>query len=352
MLIEQLIEKVRTENLKFRADLRDLFMDGWLVTQQMIVHKGRLLKKSQTRKSKLVLSRLVTTWLSNIAFFLRLIWLQTLVAIDSESRLTLFPSFCALPSEVAALFDSNLSRLPFLGQVVDTDLLLCTGFDSEHVVLFLCHIFTQRPMNDRKIERSDGRGFGRQQLLANSIEIFISHEKKKWLVAARNLQSIKTLLTLELSQYCKSGSMFSSSEPAATAADSQTPCVCARPTDPPKQRQRVAPRACLLISVNLRPPSATAFGKIARWQAGAQTWTQTWTLLPDQRVVKVPPKSQHKLSGVWILLNPLLLPNLSHVKYGPLIADKKDEILCKLGIGYQILPANFSASFWQKPQGH
>ena len=119
---------------------------------------------------------------SNIAFHLRPIWLQTLVAIDPESRLTSFPSFCrvfcAPPSEVAALFDSNLSRRPFLGQVVDSDLLLCTGFDSEHAVLFLCHIFTQRPMNDRKIERSDGRGFGRQQLLANSIENFISHEKK------------------------------------------------------------------------------------------------------------------------------------------------------------------------------
>ena len=35
---------------------------------------------------------------------------------------------------VAALLDSNLSRLPFLGQVVDTDLLLGTGFDLEHVV--------------------------------------------------------------------------------------------------------------------------------------------------------------------------------------------------------------------------
>ena len=117
--------------------------------------------------------------LSNIAFYLEPIWLQTLVAIDSESRVTLFPSFCAPPSEVAVLFDSNLSRLPFLGQVVDLDLLLCTGFDSEHAVLFLCHIFTQRPMTDRKIERSDGCGFGLQQLLADSFEFFISHEKKK-----------------------------------------------------------------------------------------------------------------------------------------------------------------------------
>ena len=40
---------------------------------------------------------------------------------------------------------------PFLGQVVDLGLLLCTGFDSEHVVLFLCPNFTQRQINDRKI---------------------------------------------------------------------------------------------------------------------------------------------------------------------------------------------------------
>ena len=89
----------------------------------MIVYKGRLLKKysNPSRKSKLVLSTLVTTWLSNIAFHLQSIWLQTLVAIDSESRLTSFPRFCAPPSEVAGLFDLNLSRLPFLRQVVDLD---------------------------------------------------------------------------------------------------------------------------------------------------------------------------------------------------------------------------------------
>ena len=78
--------------------------------------------------------------------------------------------------EVAVLFDLNLRRCPFLGQVVDLDLLLCTGFDLEHAVLFPCHIFTQRPMTDRKIELSYGRCFGWQQLLANSIEHLTSHE--------------------------------------------------------------------------------------------------------------------------------------------------------------------------------
>ena len=43
--------------------------------------------------------------------------------------------------------------------------------------------------------------------------------KKMWLVAARYLQSIKTFLTLELSQYRKSGSMSSSSEPVAARSD-------------------------------------------------------------------------------------------------------------------------------------
>ena len=97
---EQLIdlEKVGTENFKFRTDLQGQVMVGWSVTQQIIVYKGKLLKKSSNRKSKLVLSRLVAIWLSNITFHLQLIWLQTLVTINSESRQTLFPSFCTQPS--------------------------------------------------------------------------------------------------------------------------------------------------------------------------------------------------------------------------------------------------------------
>ena len=57
------------------------------------------------------------------------------------------------------------------------------------------------------------------------------------LVAAQNLQTIKTFLILELSQYRKSGStVFQASglRPAATAADSEMPCVCACSSDPLK----------------------------------------------------------------------------------------------------------------------
>ena len=101
-------------------------------------------------------------FLRQVAFHLRPTLLQTLVVIDSESCQTLFSSFCAQPSEVAVLLNLNLSRCQSLGQVVNLDLLLCTGFDKEHVVLFLCHILTQRPMNDCKFEQSYGRCFGQQ----------------------------------------------------------------------------------------------------------------------------------------------------------------------------------------------
>ena len=122
----------------------------------------------------------------------------TLAAIHSESCPTSYPGFCVPPSEVAVLFKSNLSTLPFLRQIVYLDLVFCTGFYnfySEHAVLFLFH---QRPMSDQKIERSNECCFGRQQLLAYSIKNVIWW--KKWLVTAQNLQSIKPLLTLKQSQ--------------------------------------------------------------------------------------------------------------------------------------------------------
>ena len=115
-LTKQLInlEKVRTDTLKFRTDLRDRVMDGWSVTpSRWMFAKAdcyKNLKIKNWSSSSQRWSLVLTTWLSNIAVYLRPIWLQTLVAIDLESRLTSFPSFCSQLSEVAALFDSNLSR--------------------------------------------------------------------------------------------------------------------------------------------------------------------------------------------------------------------------------------------------
>ena len=67
----------------------------------------------------------------NIAFHLRPIWLlnhHSIVAIDSESWQRSFQSFFAPSSEVAMLFDWNLSRQPLLGQIGDlqhADFILC-----------------------------------------------------------------------------------------------------------------------------------------------------------------------------------------------------------------------------------
>ena len=111
--------------------------------------------------------------------------------------------------------------------------------DSWYVVLFLYRIFTQRSI--WLIERlSEAMGTA---LVGNNFSPSpskISFHMKRKEVTRRG--------PIELSQYRKSGSMFSSSEPvAATAANSETPCICARPSDPRKQCRRAAPWAWPLI---------------------------------------------------------------------------------------------------------
>ena len=111
---------------------------------------------------------------------------------------------------------------------------------------------------------------------------------------------VQTFLTPEPSQYRKSGSRsepVAATRPTATAAGSETPCVGARPFDPTKLCQSAAPRARILI---LQSKSSILFWNslrewlsndwpwvIVRWLAWAWTRTQTWSLPPDQRVVKV-----------------------------------------------------------------
>ena len=128
---------------------------------------------------KLFPSMQVSAWLSDIVFPLELFWMQTLVTSNAGSCQRLFPYAFArchpnFDSEVAVLFPWDLSRLPFVGQGLQLlairfwsfrhvylDLLRCTGLDLENADLFLCHIFTQRPVNYRKIQRSCERCFRR-----------------------------------------------------------------------------------------------------------------------------------------------------------------------------------------------
>ena len=118
----------------------------------------------------------------------------------------------------------------------------------------------------------------------------------------RYLQSIKTFLIVELSQYRKSGSTFSSSEPVAASGDCSRPENALFLCSPPKLCRSAAPRAWPLM---LQSNPSIVFSNSLRewlpndrhWSAGARTWTQTWTLQPgpDQWVVVVlsatkPPK--------------------------------------------------------------
>ena len=172
----------------------------------------------------------IRAWLSNITFHLLPIWLRTLV---SKLLHTASWSCCA--------DDWNLSRRPFLGQVVYFDLLLCTGFDPEQVDMLPCP-FLLRDHEWSKIVRC----FGWQQVLANSIKNFISHnsaaEKKNTVVSDSSLlaiyKALKRFWLFNWLSITRAVAMFPQASqlwPAATAANSETPCVCARPCNPPKQ---------------------------------------------------------------------------------------------------------------------
>ena len=231
--------------------------------------------------------------------------------------MTSFSSFFAPPSEVAVLFNSNLSRRCFLGQLVDLDSLHRIRFWRGGFCSYVIFLLRDQWLIERLGEAMGSVLVCNKFLPIPSTVSF--HMKKKWLCCPK-FTSIKTLLTLELSQYLKSGSICfpqaSLLQPAATAAYLETPCVCVLACPTRASSAWVLPQGRWFCSLNLWLPSGTAFGEIARWPAEAQAWTQTWTLQHDQRVVKVssPPKSQHKLCGVWILLSPLLMPNLIQAK--------------------------------------
>ena len=74
-------------------------------------------------------------------------------------------------------------------------------------------------MTDGKIELSYGLHWAQLWLATTSRQFHWNFHftwKKWWLVAIQNLQSMKILLTLELSRFHKSGGMFSSSKPGIT----------------------------------------------------------------------------------------------------------------------------------------
>ena len=156
------LRKGISENLKFRIDLQDPVFTVILCLTELhskisslsrffTQHYGMLIQ-SFSRSLTLATWEVRTCNSFPTLLFIYLL-AATLVVIYSESCQRSFPSFCAQASDV--LFNWNLSRHSFLGQVIDLDLLFCTRFNMKHVDLFLCLILTQGPTNDQKIERSN-----------------------------------------------------------------------------------------------------------------------------------------------------------------------------------------------------
>ena len=184
MLIEQLInlKKVKTDYLKFRTDLGDSVMDGWSVThwdkclQRQIAQK---IFKSKTEAHQVNAGHCMAfkhriSFVMDLAAKLCKLWLR-LIQIHACYRFQAFVS-------------SSLKSLCYLIRIWADALSLdrsfiyscCFAQGSIWNLLFCSYVIflLSRPMTDEKIEQNYGRCFGWQQHLANSIEIFISHEKK------------------------------------------------------------------------------------------------------------------------------------------------------------------------------
>ena len=100
------LEKLKTENLKFRTDLWDWVMVGWSW------HRRWSSTKADQKISKSKIEACPVNAGHHMAFkhhiYLWQIWLQILVAINSEPCQTSFPSFFAPPwSHCAVLFKSE-----------------------------------------------------------------------------------------------------------------------------------------------------------------------------------------------------------------------------------------------------
>ena len=126
----------------------------------MIILSSKLLQNSLNKKWKPVHSMQVFTYLEN-CFHLLLFCKLWLWSMQNHARHCFQAFACSHDesSEVTVLFDWNLSRLPFLGYVVNLDLLICTGF-IRNVLICSSALFLLRDKCDCKL-----------------LQNFISHKK-------------------------------------------------------------------------------------------------------------------------------------------------------------------------------
>ena len=178
----------------------------------------------------------------------------------------------------------------------------CIGFFSYFIFLLRDQWMFER------LGKANWWGFGQQQLLANSI---ISHEKRGDLLLPYIYKAIKPFWLsnwVSLARVVACFPKVSLSLPAAPAADSKTPCVCASPSDQPKLCWSAAPSAWPLI---LQSKSSIVFSNsLLEWLPDDQhglklglklelclltNWLYKFYLFWNPRI------KFNKLCGVWIL---------------------------------------------------
>ena len=209
----------------------------------MNVYEGRLLEKPSNRKSKLVLSSLVTAWLSNITFHLRPFGCKLWLLSIQNYAWRRFQAFacshlkslrCSIQIWADALSSDRSSiQTCFFAQDSILNMLFCS------YVIFLLR-------DEWMIERfSEAMGAA---LVSNTI---LFHMKGKSDSSRPEIyKALKPYWLLNWVSITRVVACFPQAsllQPAATAADSETPCVCARPSNPHKQSRRAAPRAWPLI---------------------------------------------------------------------------------------------------------
>ena len=242
----------------------------------MIVYKDRLLKESWILKLKLVLSTLAIIWLSNIAFHLQPIWFQS---TQNHARHCFKLLLATIWSHCAAQFESEQTPFPQTGRRLGSAALHRKWFGTGGFV----------PMSYFYSETNgSSKDWAKRWALLWSATTSRQLHPKFHLTRKKGQISAKRQKLL----YCKSGS--SSSEPYAarsdcrgSAADSETPCVCAAQSDPPKMCLSAAPRAWSWILQS--KPSIVFRNSLREW-------------LPDNRQELENPKIKfNKLCRVWIL---------------------------------------------------
>ena len=152
-----------------------------------------------------------------------------------------------------------------------------------------CHVFTQRPMTGQKIEQSNSCSFGLQQLLANSTRKKRDSSLPNIYIAWRPFWLLNWVSIA--SRRRKSGSTFldcfpqaSLLRPAVTAADLETPCVCARPSDPLRLCRNAAPRKFL---ARFPFPVSSSFQQVSPVTDVPWLLSLEWRIAPSHHTKKL-----------------------------------------------------------------